>query len=112
MFQGIKLTTYPVTDVTKATALFKAMLGADPYVESPYYVGFRTGGHEIGLVPNGRAQGMTGPISYWDVADIKQAMKTYLEAGATAVQEIKEVGGGKRIAAVKDLDGNVIWLAQ
>ena len=34
------------------------------------------------------------------------------DAGAEVQQEIKDVGGGKLIASVKDADGNVIGLIQ
>jgi hypothetical protein len=39
-------------------------------------------------------------------------MKLLVNAGAQAQQEVKEVGGGKLIASVKDADGNVIGLIQ
>ena len=112
MNQGIKLVVYPVRDVEKAKALYSKLLGTEPYVTSPYYVGFKVGDQEIGLDPNGHARGGSGPINYWQVADIRQSVKRYLEAGAGLQQEAKDVGGGKLIAAVKDADGNVIWLAQ
>jgi hypothetical protein len=35
-----------------------------------------------------------------------------LEAGADAQQEVKDVGGGKLIASVKDAGGNVLGLIQ
>jgi hypothetical protein len=35
-----------------------------------------------------------------------------LEAGAEAQQDVKDVGGGKLIASVRDADGNVIGLLQ
>ncbi|MCA1822555.1 MAG: hypothetical protein LC644_12685 [Pseudonocardia sp.] len=52
---------------------------------------------------------MTG---YWHVDDIKASVQALLDAGAQAQQEIRDVGGGKLIAAVKDTDGNVIGLIQ
>jgi predicted enzyme related to lactoylglutathione lyase len=35
-----------------------------------------------------------------------------LDAGAEALQAVKDVGGGKLIASLKDADGNVIGLMQ
>ena len=55
---------------------------------------------------------MTGPVGYWHVDDIERSMKALLEAGAEAHQEIKNVGGGKLIASMKDADGNIIGLLQ
>ena len=55
---------------------------------------------------------MTGPVGYWHVDDIKKSMQALLDAGAQPQQEVKDVGGGKLIASVKDADGNVIGLIQ
>ncbi len=78
----------------------------------PYYVGFTLDGLDVGLDPNGHAQGMTGPISYWQVDDIKSSLQALLDAGGQVQQDIKDVGGGTLIALVKDADGNVIGLRQ
>jgi predicted enzyme related to lactoylglutathione lyase len=45
-----------------------------------------------------------------DVADIKARFDALVEAGATVVQEITDVGGGAQIASVQDADGNIIGL--
>ena len=81
-------------------------------MDQAYYVGFSVGDQEIGLDPNGHSKGMTGPIGYWHVDDIQKSLKRLLDAGAEAQQEVKDVGGGKLIASVKDADGNVIGLIQ
>jgi predicted enzyme related to lactoylglutathione lyase len=112
MDQGIRLLVYPVKDLTRAKALYSKFLGTTPYAEGPYYVGFRVGEQEIGLDPNGHKQGMTGPIGYVYVKDIKKSRQLLLDAGALAHQEIKDVGGGRLIATVKDADGNIIGLVQ
>ena len=39
-------------------------------------------------------------------------MKALLDTGAEAHQEVRDVGGGKLIASVKDADGNVIGLIE
>ncbi len=56
--------------------------------------------------------GMTGPIGYWHVDDIKKSLQSLLDAGAQTQQDVKDVGGGMLIASVKDADGNVIGLKQ
>ena len=53
MTQGITLLVYPVKDLTQAKALYSTLLGVEPYVDQPYYVGYRVGDQEIGLDPNG-----------------------------------------------------------
>ena len=81
-------------------------------MDEAYYVGFRVGDQDIGLDPNGHSQGMTGPVGYWHIDDIKKSLKALLDAGAEVLQEVKDVGGGKLIALVKDADGNIIGLIQ
>jgi predicted enzyme related to lactoylglutathione lyase len=112
MSQGISTFIFPVKDVAGAKTLYSKLLGIAPYVDEPYYVGFTVGDQEIGLDPNGHNQGMTGPVAYWDVDDIEESLQTLLDAGAQVQQAVKDVGGGKLIASVKDADGNILGLMQ
>ena len=112
MNQGIRLLIYPVKDIARAKTLYSKLLGIEPYVDEAYYVGFRVGDQEIGLDPNGHNAGMTGPVGYSHVNDIKKSLQLLLDAGAQAQQEVKDVGGGKLIASVKDADSNIIGLIQ
>lgn len=100
---------FPVTDLGQAKALYARLLGMEPYVYQPYYVGFKIGDLDIGLDPNGHKQGVT---AYWEVADIKESLQALLAGGAQAQQAVKDVGGGKLIATVKDADGNILGLSQ
>ena len=102
----------PVKDLAKAKARYGRLLGVKPSMDEAYYVAFDVDGQHIGLDPNGHAQGMTGPVGYWHVDDIRKSLKALLDAGAVAQQEVKDVGGGKLIASVKDADGSVIGLIQ
>ena len=111
-YQGIKQFNYPVNDIAQAKRLYSQLLGVEPYMDQVYYVGFRVGDQEIGLDPNGHRQGMTGPVGYFQVSDIKKTMQSLLDAGAQVQQEVRDVGGGKLIASVKDADGNIIGLIQ
>jgi predicted enzyme related to lactoylglutathione lyase len=110
--EGIKTIIHPVHDLAHAKALYGELLGVRPYMDESYYVGFSVGGQDIGLDPNGHSKGMTGPTGYWHVEDIRTALGTLLEAGATEKQKVTDVGGGKLIASVTDKDGNVIGLLQ
>ena len=112
MNQGIRVVIYPVKDIAQAKALYRKLLGVEPYMDEAYYVGFRMGDQEIGLDPNGHSKGMTGPVGYFHMSDIKQSLQLLLDAGAQTQQEVQDVGGGKLIASVKDADGNVIGLLQ
>ena len=108
MAQNIKLIVYPVKDIEKAKAFYGKFLDVEPYVEGPYYVGYRVGDQEVGLDPNSKV----GPIAYTDVKDIKRSLQAMVKVGAEVVQDVKEVGGGLLIAQVKDVDGNVVGLRQ
>lgn len=112
MNQGITLFVYPVKDTARVKTLYSKLLGVEPYHDSPYYVGFRVGQQEIGLDPNGHKKGMTGPVGYIPVTDIKTSLQLLLDAGAQAQQAVTDVGGGKLTALVKDADGNILGLMQ
>ena len=112
MTEGVKTIIYPVTDLPKARALYSELLGVQPYMDEAYYVGFNVEGQDIGLDPHGHSKAMTGPLGYWHVDDIMKSSKALLDAGAEVQQEIRDVGGGKLIASVKDQDGNDIGLIQ
>jgi len=112
MNQGIRTIIYPVKDIAQAKALYTTLLGVEPAMDEAYYVGYRVGDQDIGLDPNGHAKGLTGPVGYCDVDDIKTRLQRLLDAGAQSVQEIHDVGGGKLIASVRDADGNILGLLQ
>lgn len=103
-----KLVVFPAKDLDGTKKIFSTLLGADPYIDGPYYVGFRASGLEVGLDPNATG----GPICYWDVDDIAATVQSLIAAGATLDQAPTDVGRGLLIAKVKDADGNVIGLRQ
>jgi|SRR5580704_15049981 predicted enzyme related to lactoylglutathione lyase len=109
MNKGIKTIIYPVRDVNQTKALFRKLLEVEPYSDQPYYVGFKVGDQDIGLVPNGQSAGMT---AFYHIDNIKNSLQILLDAGAETLQAIKDVGGGRLIASVKDKDGNIIGLVQ
>jgi predicted enzyme related to lactoylglutathione lyase len=112
MTSGIGTVIYPVKDLAQAKALYTRLLGVEPYADAPYYVGFKIDGQDIGLDPNGHGKGMTGPVGYFHVNNIRESLAQLLDAGAQEVQGVTEVGAGRQIATVKDADGNVIGLLQ
>ena len=112
MTEGVKTIMYPVTDLARAKALYSKLVGVEPYMDEPYYVGFNVEDQDVGLDPHGHGKGMTGPVGYWHVDDIEESLQALLDAGAEALQEVRDVGGGKLLASMKDADGNVIGLLQ
>ena len=85
------------------------MLGTEPYVDSPYYVGYRTEGREIGLDPNGSSN---GPIAYWETEDITGTIDELRSAGWQVASDANDVGGGLLVAQLADNDGNTVGLRQ
>ncbi|MGW0605774.1 VOC family protein [Streptomyces sp. NPDC002644] len=113
MAAHLRTLVYPVGDLDGARALFQALLGVEPHVDEAHWAGFRTAdGQELGLDPHGHDAGLTGPVPYWHVDDLRATLAALLAAGAEAVQDVRDVGGGKLVAAVRDRDGNPVGLVQ
>lgn len=112
MTNGIKSIVFPVKNTDAAKALYATLFG-DPAYDTPYYIGFiQVNGVDVGLDPNGEAQGITQPIAYFAVDDINKKLQELTENGATTQFGPQDVGGGRQIARAVDVDGNVIGLLQ
>jgi predicted enzyme related to lactoylglutathione lyase len=111
MNTGTNTLVVPVRDLAAAKAVYGALLG-EPHTDQPYYVGYRLADTEVGLDPNGHKQGMTGPVTYWDVDDLEKTSAGLVAAGGTVASPARNVGGGMLVAIVADADGNPIGLRQ
>jgi predicted enzyme related to lactoylglutathione lyase len=109
MNQGVKTIIYPVKDMARATKQFRTLLGIEPYSDEPYYVGFKVGDQDIGLVPNSPEAGMT---AFYHVSDIKQSLQSLVDGGSQTLREVNDVGGGRLVASIRDPEGNIIGLVQ
>lgn len=105
----VSLIVYPAKELASNKHIFSKFLGVEPYVNEPYYVGYRVGDTEIGLDPNAQS---AGPVTYIEVADIKSSLQEIIELGATIQQDVKDVVNGLLIASVKDKDGNILGFRQ
>lgn len=112
MSEGINLIIYPVTDIDRAKRVYQELLGVEPVMDQPYYVQFEVGGQQIGLDPNGHQKGLTGPVGYREVDDVKASLQRLLDAGGELQEDVKDVGGGKLTALVTDGSGNIVGLLQ
>ena len=110
--QGIKTFLCPVSDLAAAKAVYTALLGVQPTADASYYVGYDAEGQHIGLVPGGGPQGMTSPVTFWEVSDIEAKLAELTAAGATVKEAAHDVGGGRLVATVTDADGNDLGLLQ
>jgi predicted enzyme related to lactoylglutathione lyase len=103
------LIVYPAKESASTEQIFSKFLGVEPYVDGPYYVGYKEGDMEIGLDPNAQN---AGPVTYIDVADIRRSLQEIIALGATLQQDVKDVGRGLLVASVKDKDGNILGFRQ
>ncbi|MFI0373361.1 VOC family protein [Actinomadura sp. 1N219] len=112
MNEGVKTIIFPVKDLDGAKRLLAVVAGGEPYMDEPYYVGFKIAGQDVGLDPNAHDKGLTHPTPYWHVDDIRARYQELLDAGAESVQDVRDVGDGKLVASVRDADGNILGLIQ
>lgn len=113
-FLGLRTAIYVVDDLAAARDWYAGVVGAAPYFDEPFYVGFDVGGFELGLMP---AEGTDGPgaggtRAYWGVTDADAAVARLLAAGATTRDPVQDVGGGIRTATVDDPFGNVLGVIE
>src|SRR4029450_9011922 len=103
MTRGLPTAICKVPDLEKAKAWYRRVLGFDPYFAEPFYVGFQVGGFELGLDPDmtGVKPG-GGGVPYWGVDDAPAAYAKLLELGAATGSPPQDVGGGIRVATVRD----------
>ena len=112
MILGLRTVIYNVTDLGKAREWYSQVLGTKPYLDQPYYMGFNVGGFELGIVPDGTGEGIGGVTAYWGVADAESTYIRLLSLGAIAHSEVKEVGGGIKVATVTDPFGNLFGIIE
>jgi predicted enzyme related to lactoylglutathione lyase len=111
MILGLRTVIYPAPDLGGAKHWYSEVLGVAPYFDEPFYVGFSVGGRELGLVPDA-APGTNGPQPLWGVLDIESAHDRLIELGASTLDPVVEVGGGIKVAAVRDPFGNRFGLIE
>lgn len=109
--QDVSLIIYPAADLAATKRFFAELMGSEPYVDSPQYVGYKNGEMEIGLVPQS-AGAQSGALAYWTVADIAASVKALEAVGGTVVQPVTDVAYGLLVASVKDPSGSVVGLRQ
>ncbi|MEP7165445.1 MAG: VOC family protein [Ferruginibacter sp.] len=112
MFKKLRSAIYQVSDMQKATAWYINITGTQPYFNESFYVGFDIGGFELGLHPGEAAIAKNQALAYWKVDNIETAVKKLVDAGAVVIEQIAEVGGGTKVASVKDPWGNAVGLIE
>lgn len=110
VFLGLRTVIYPAPDLKGARDFYAGLLGVEPYFDEPFYVGFSVGGYELALDPE--ADPADGTTTYWGVPDAAAALADLLAAGARPYGEVREVGGGIRVATVLDPGGAVLGIIE
>lgn len=105
---GLRTVIYPSDDLEADTDWWTEATGIAPYFVEPFYVGFEIGGYELGLLPS--APLAQGPVTYWGVDDVEEAVAHFLERGCTLHQEPKDVGEGIITAEIVSPKGHLIGL--
>ena len=111
MIQGLRTAIYPAPDLVRGKEWYRQVLGRDPYFDEPFYVGFSAGGFELGLVPDGEP-GPAGVQVYWGVPDAEAELARLLSLGASVHEPVKDVGGGIKVASVRDPFGNLFGIIE
>lgn len=112
MLLGLRTAIYHTPDIEAGKRWYTQVLGAAPYFDQPFYVGFNVGGFELGLTPDGGPDARTVVGAYWGVKDIAAAHARLLELGAVPRTEIQDVGEGIRVGDVLDPFGNVLGIIE
>jgi len=98
----------PVSDIAAAKAIYASLYGA-PHMDSPYYVGFKAEGIEVGLTP--QADRDLGPVVYTSVENLDATRDALVSAGAKERSAPKQVAPGLRVCVLEEKDGNPIGLS-
>jgi catechol 2,3-dioxygenase-like lactoylglutathione lyase family enzyme len=112
MFLGLRTAIYRVRDIDQAKSWYTSILGSPPYFDEPFYVGFNVGGYELGLMPREDGATPDSVTAYWGVESAEAAFRFLLEKGATSNEEVQDVGGGIKVATVKDPLGNIFGIIE
>lgn len=115
MVTGLATTWCPVSDMDRAVAFYRDVLGLTPKVTSPYWSDFQLGEARIGLHPARDLPSPTGPIGGWRLGlatDDLRGLRERLEAaGATITEDYHETPSGV-VLTFTDPDGNPIQAMQ
>ena len=114
MFLGLRTAVYYVSDMQKGRDWYASILGFPPYFDEPFYVGFNVAGYELGLQPTEGEEIVQSSKAavYWGVESCEAGLKALLAKGATANEDVQDVGGGIKVASVKDPFGNIFGVIE
>ena len=114
MLLGLRTAVYYVDDIEKGREWYSSVVGFPPYFDEAFYVGFNVAGYELGLQPTEGDAFIRGTYAavYWGVESCEAALRDLLAKGATANEDVQDVGGGIKVATVKDPFGNIFGVIE
>ena len=105
---GLRTIIYPSDNLEIDKKWWTEVLGADPYFDQPFYVGFNVGGYELGLDPSGDMA--DGPRTYFGVDDVHAAVDHFIANNCTIYEPVTETGDDIIVATVKKSNGQLLGL--
>ena len=115
-FLGLRTCIFRVGDrLEEARDWYTKVLGFGPYFDEPFYVGFNVGGYELGLHPEPAGDHPETAVAvniYWGVANAEAGLAHLVSHGATVFEGVKDVGGGIKVALVRDSLGNLFGIIE
>jgi predicted enzyme related to lactoylglutathione lyase len=113
MFKKLRTVIYHVDDLEKAKTWYENITGIKPYFDEPFYVGFDINGCELGLDPDiNNVEPGNQSVAYWAVDNIEIAVEKLTFNNASVISAITDVGGGIKVAVLKDPFGNAIGVIE
>ena len=100
MIEKVYHITFPVSDLKKAIAFYKSVLGLKKTGEWSNYATFDVGGVQFGLEPSKRFE------IFLLVDDVDKAYRDLETKGVKFTTELKDQHWGARTATLIDPDGN------
>ena len=113
MFKGLRTTIHRGPNLDAGKRWCCAAFGTPPYSDRLLYVGFNTGGYELGVQSDTPTASMTGNVVAYRGVDNTDAAVAYLVArGATSHRFFQDVDEGICVASVRDPLANTIGVIQ
>lgn len=111
MIQGLRTALYVTPDLELGKQWYGKVFGVQPYFDEPYYVGFSIGGFELGLIPDAEPGTKLAHV-YWGCEDITVELLRLRDLNVEIHEEVSDVGGGIRVASLRDPFGNIVGLIE
>ena len=111
MIQGLRTVIYPVADLTEGKAWYGRSPGTRAVLRRALLRGILGRRVRARADPRRRPEPV-GAQAYWGVADAAAELARLTTLGAEVHEPVKDVGGGIKVASVKDPFGNVFGLIE